>query len=54
MWQVGLRCHNDPLLLREGLYLLIIDLIAVLDTFPVHATGELSGHHGGRRVQVIA
>ena len=54
VWQVGLRCHDDSLLLREGLYLLIIDLIAVLDTFSVHATGELSRHHGGWRVQVIA
>ena len=54
MWHIGLRRHDDPLLLREGLDLLIIDLIAVLAAFPGEAAGQLSMHHCGRCVQIIA
>ena len=54
VWHIGLRRHDDPLLLREGLNLLIIDLIAVLAAFPIEATWELSMHHCGWCMQIIA
>ena len=52
--QFRLRLNDYPLLLWEGRHLLIMDLIPVLDTFPIDTAWELSMHHGCWGVQIIA